>query len=203
MKKLALPGYASLLFEAQGGSEGQPFLVFLHGAGERGVDLERLKNHGPPHLFPRFGLDRFSVLAPQCRDDEEWDTRLLAAFVDAAIEQARPDTERVYLTGISMGGHGAWELAAKTRERYAAVAVICGFGNPGHAARFSSLPTWLFHSAADERIRVERSDALFNALQQHNAPVTYTRYADASHIETLQRAYGSTMLFDWFLQHTR
>jgi len=203
VRKLDLPGYASLLFEAKGGTKGQPLLVFLHGAGERGADVERLKRHGPPHLFPRFGLDRFSVLVPQCREDEEWDTPLLTAFVDAAIESATPNPERIYLTGISMGGRGAWELAARTPERYAAMAVVCGFGNTGHAARFSSLPTWLFHSAADERIRVERSDAFFNALQKHSAPVTYTRYADASHIETWRRAYGSTVLFDWFLQHTR
>lgn len=202
-KKPDLPGYASLLFEAKGGPEGRPLLVFLHGRGERGTDLEKLKVHGPPHLFPQNGLDRFSVLAPQCPGEGKWEARLLAAFVDAALEQIRPDPGRIYLTGISMGGYGSWELAADTPNRYAAVSVICGGGAAGHAARFSSLPVWLFHSATDERVTVEEGDELFKALQQQNAPVTYTRYADASHVDTWQRAYGSTILFDWFLQHTR
>jgi predicted peptidase len=203
MKELGLPGYASLLFEAKGGTEGRPLLVFLHGGDERGSDLEKLKAHGPPHLFPRYGLDRFSVLAPQCPEGKKWEARFLAAFVDAAVDRIRPDPGRIYVTGISMGGYGTWELAARTPERYAAVAVICGGGATEHAASFSSLPLWLFHSASDERVRVERGDELFEALQQQNTPVTYTRYADASHVDTWQRAYGSTILFDWFLQHTR
>ena len=203
MKKLDLPSYTALLFEAQGGSEGQPLLVFLHGGDERGADLEKLRKHGPPHLFPRHGLDRFSVLAPQCPEGKEWQPRLLAIFVDAASEEIGCDLGRIYLTGISMGGFGAWELAAETPERYAALALVCGGGNPRHAARFPSLPVWLFHSAADERVKVEGSDKLFKALQRKNSPVAYTRHADASHVETWQRAYGSTMVFDWFLQHTR
>jgi predicted peptidase len=203
MKKLDLPGYPALLFEARGGTEGRPLLVFLHGGDERGADLDRVKKHGPPRLFPRHGLDRFSVLAPQCPKEGQWDARLLAVFADAAVERLEPDRASIYLTGISMGGYGAWELAARTPETYAAVAVICGGGDTAHAARFSALPVWLFHSAADERAKVERSDELFKALQQRDAPVTYTRYADASHVDTWVRAYGSTMLFDWFLRHAR
>jgi len=202
MKKLGLPGYAALLFEAGGGSEERPLLLFLHGKGERGTDLKKVKKHGPPQLFPRHGLDRFSVLAPQC-PDEKWNAQLLEAFVDAAVEQIKPDLSRVYLTGISMGGFGAWELAATAPKRFAAVAVVCGGGDAKYAAKFFALPVWLFHSARDERVAIKYGDGLFKALQRQNAPVTYTRYPDVSHVTTWQRAYGSRILFDWFLQHTR
>ena len=203
MSRLNLPEYPSLLLEADGGARGRPLLLFLHGSGERGTDLEKVKVHGPPKLFPQHGLGRFSVLAPQCPEDRNWEGTLLSSFVTKAIELVHPDRRRIYLTGISMGGFGAWELAAQTPERFAAVAIVCGGGDARHAQKFRSLPVWLFHSAADESVKVINGDGLFEALRAQDAPATYTRYRDAGHVATWEQAYASPLLFDWLLQHSR
>jgi len=203
MNQLNLPEYPSLLFEADGGAKGRPLLLFLHGSGERGTNLEKVKAHGPPKLFPQYGLGRYSVLAPQCPEGKIWESNLLSAFTKKAIEQVNPDGKRIYLTGISMGGFGAWELAAETPEQFAAVAIVGGCGDAKHAEKFHALPIWLFHSAADESVKVDNGDGLFEALQAQNAPVTYTRYRDASHVATWEQAYSSSLLFDWLLQHSR
>jgi predicted peptidase len=203
MSQLNLPEYPCLLLEADGGAMGRPLLLFLHGRGECGTNLKTVKTHGPPKLFPQYGLGRYSVLAPQCPAGKTWERNLLSAFVQKAIEQVNPDAKRIYLTGISMGGFGAWELAAGTPQRFAAVVIVCGGGDAKHAEKFHALPIWLFHSAADEIVKVGSSDGLFEALRAQNAPVTYTRYRDASHVATWERAYESSLLFDWLLQHSR
>lgn len=203
MNQLNLQEYPSLFFEAKGGAKGRPLLLFLHGIGESGTDLEKVKAYGPPKLFPQYGLDRFSVLAPQCPEGMFWDGGLLSIFVEKAVEQVKADVRRIYVTGFSMGGFGAWDLAAEIPERFAAVAMVSGGGNAMYARKFSSLPVWLFHSAADEAVKVDNTDALFEALRALNAPVTYTRYRDAGHVATCEQAYTSSLLYDWFLQHAR
>jgi predicted peptidase len=196
--------YPYLIFEARGGTAGQPLLLFLHGSGESGTELERVKVHGPPKLFPRFGLDRFSVVAPQCPDETVgWDPARLATFVAEVVEQIRADASRVYVTGLSMGGTGALDLAAEIPDRIAAATILCGEGDPAKATQLRGLPLWLFHSAADGAVTVDHGDRLFDALRALNAPVTYTRYRDADHGQTWERAYGSPLMYDWFLQHVR
>lgn len=194
--------YPYLIFEAKGGTAGQPLLLFLHGSGESGTELELVKRNGPPKLFPRFGLDRFSVVAPQCPDERiGWDPARLAAFLADVVERTRADASRIYVTGLSMGGTGALDLAAEIPERFAAATILCGDGDPAKAHRLGQLPVWVFHSAADGAVPVEYGDRLFDALRAQNATVTYTRYRDADHGATWERAYESTLVYDWFLQH--
>jgi predicted peptidase len=195
--------YRYLLFEAKGGTAGQPLLLFLHGSGESGSELEVVKRNGPPKLFPRFGLDRFSVVAPQCPDDSGWRADRLAAFLAEMIEATRADDRRIYVTGLSMGGTGALDLAAEIPDRIAAATILCGEGDPAKAANLVQLPVWLVHSAADGAVTVDHGDRLFDALRAQDAPVTYTRYRDADHGATWERAYESTITYDWLLQHTR
>jgi predicted peptidase len=195
--------YPYLIFEARGGTAGQPLLLFLHGSGESGTELEKVKTNGPPKLFPRFGLDRFSVVAPQCPDDSGWEPARLATFLAEVIEQTRADASRIYVTGLSMGGTGALDLAAEIPDCFAAATILCGEGDPSKARQLGRLPLWLFHSAADGAVAVEHGDQLFDALRAQNAPVTYTRYRDADHGDTWERAYGSPLMYDWLLQHSR
>jgi predicted peptidase len=195
--------YASLVFEAEGGARGRPLLLFLHGRGERGHDTQKVKAHGPPKLFPQHGLSRFSVVAPQCPDNASWDADRLQVFFDDVVARLQPDPRRVYVSGISMGGFGSWELGAALSERLAAVVIVCGGGNGALAKAYRKLPTWLFHSVRDEAVKIAHGDQLFEALRRNDAPVTYTRYPDANHVETWERAYGSPLVFDWLLQHSR
>jgi len=196
--------YPYLLFEARDGAADRPLLLFLHGSGECGTELARVKTNGPPKLFPRFGLDRFSVVTPQCPDENVgWEPVRLAGFLAEVVEQTRADVRRIYVTGLSMGGTGALDLAAEIPDRLAAAAILCGDGDPAKACRLGRLPLWLFHSAADTAVAVEYGDRLFDALRAENAPVTYTRYRDADHGATWERAYESPLLYDWLLQHAR
>ena len=195
--------YPYLFFEARGGAAEQPLLLFLHGSGECGTELEKVKTNGPPKLFPHFGLDRFSILAPQCPDESGWEPARLATFLAEVVERTRADASRIYVTGLSMGGTGALDLAAEIPDSLAAATILCGEGDPAKAKNLGRLPLWLFHSAADGAVAVEYGDRLFDALRTQNAPVTYTRYRDADHVQTWERAYESPLMYDWLLQYTR
>jgi predicted peptidase len=186
-------------------TDAYPLLFFLHGAGERGDDLNLLAAHGPPKWAssaqrPAF-LEPFIVLAPQCPADQTWSAAPLLELLDDVGARWRIDPRRVYLTGISMGGRGAWSLAQEQPQRFAALCPICGGGDPARAVRLRNLPIWMFHSAADQAVPVVESDRMFAALQQCDATVTYTRYRTLDHVQTWERAYAFAGLYEWLLQH--
>ena len=107
-----------------------PLLLFLHGAGERGDDLELVKKHGPPKLIEQGKPFPFIVVSPQCPKDGSWSTRPLelTALLDDIAAKYKVDRDRVYLSGLSMGGFGTWLLAGYAPERFAAILPICGGG---------------------------------------------------------------------------
>src|SRR3954469_24984435 len=107
-----------------------PLMLFLHGAGERGSDVNKVKVHGPPRIVEKRKDFPFIVVSPQCPADSWWRTFELNALLDEIQSQYKVDPDRVYLTGLSMGGFGTWELATQYPQRFAAIAPICGGGNP-------------------------------------------------------------------------
>ena len=117
-----------------------PLLLFLHGIGERGEDLERIKRHGLPRVIERGDRLPFIVASPQCPPGEWWDVGTLVALLDEVEERYAVDPDRIYVTGLSMGGYGTWRLALAQPERFAAIAPICGGGNPAQAQRIKHLP---------------------------------------------------------------
>jgi predicted peptidase len=146
-------------------TERPPVLIFLHGSGERArkngaKELDRVLKHGPPKLLAAgsdlcFGRDCFLVLAPQAPPGHDWQSPSVVPIVDAMFERARrlgADMTRVYLTGLSMGGHGTWAYAAAAGERIAAVVPIAGAarGFTGCAIARAGVAVWAFHGAADE-----------------------------------------------------
>jgi predicted peptidase len=173
---------------------------FCTGLGECGDNLALLRRHGPLKLFPAHGLDRFIVLAPQSPSDP-WDAAHLEQFTRAAIKKYPVDERRVFLTGISMGGIGAWNLVSRCPKLFAATVMICGRGDVRKASSFAKAkrPIWLFHSAADA-FPVAGSDSIFDELRRLGAEVSYTRYRDLNHVQTWERAYESPLLYDWFLR---
>ncbi|MCP5420278.1 MAG: dienelactone hydrolase family protein [Gammaproteobacteria bacterium] len=187
------------------GSEAYPLLLFLHGMGERGDDPNQLTVHGPPKQVSGAqrpaALEPFVVLAPHCPADQTWSASRLLRLLDEVVTNWRIDRRRIYLTGISMGGYGAWSLAQEQPERFAALCPICGGGDTERAARLQNLPIWMFHSAGDQVVPVAESDRLFAALQQCNATVTYTRYRALDHVQTWEHAYALPGLYEWLLQH--
>ena len=191
-------------YEAQASTE-FPLILFLHGAGERGSDLENVKRLGLPGKLQNWTDCPFIVIAPQCPSDSVWVYHLdaLRALLDSVIADFRVDVDRVYLTGMSLGGTGAWYLAGAFPDYFAALAPICGH-NTGrsHCTLFSHLPVWLFHGAKDIVVPVSESQSMAAALRSLDANVRLTVYPDAGH-DAWTPTYDDPELYAWFLQHRR
>ena len=149
-KDLSL-GYLLFLPEGYGeGGKKWPLMMFLHGAGERGSDLNLVKKHGPPRLIAEGRSFPFIIVAPQCPLERTWEPWLLTVLLDQITAAHAVDEDRVYVTGLSMGGFGTWGLATHAPDRFAAIAPICGGGYPYLGFRLRRLPVWAFHGALDE-----------------------------------------------------
>ena len=127
-----------------------PVMIFLHGSGERGSDLEKVKAHGPPKLIAAGKDFPFVVVSPQAPlNGKGWDVETLNGMLDEVMQKYHVDKTRVYLTGLSMGGGGTWSWATSNPERFAAIAPICGFGSPLSTRRLKNVPAWVFHGEKD------------------------------------------------------
>ena len=188
-----------------------PMILFLHGAGERGDDLELVKKHGPPKIVEKMPDFPFIVVSPQCPSDESWSNEVLNALLDHALASWAVDPQRVYLTGLSMGGYGSWSLAQESPERFAAVVPICGGGTPVQARVYGdspkgkalqALPFWAFHGARDPIVDPSESARMVEALRTIGCEVKYTIYPEAGHDSWVQ-AYDDPELYAWLLSHNR
>jgi predicted peptidase len=179
-----------------------PVILFLHGSGERGNDLNKVKAYGPPKLIADGQDLPFVIVSPQVPERSTWDVDALDALLDDVVRQYAVDEERVYLTGVSMGGAGTWRLAIAHPERFAAIAPICGWGDPSMARRLSSIPTWVFHGAKDDQVPLRASEEMVEALKQAGNEPRFTIYPDAGH-DSWTPAYNNPDLFAWFLSHKR
>lgn len=179
-----------------------PLLVFLHGIGERGTDVARVRRIGLPKYIDAGHALPFVVVAPQCPDDEWWNLPAVEAFIADMVQRYRIDPDRVYLTGLSMGGFGAWALAARHPERYAAVIPICGGGETKWAPRLRDLPIWAFHGALDEVVPAKRSQDMVDAITAAGGSPKLTIYADAKH-DSWTATYANPEIYTWLLSHRR
>src|SRR5210317_514418 len=107
-----------------------PLVVFLHGAGERGTELNKVAIHGPPMKAAAGEKFPFILASPQCPGGEWWTEQPVIELIDYLEEKYRVDANRIYLTGLSMGGYGTWHFATLAPEKFAAIAPICGGGIP-------------------------------------------------------------------------
>jgi len=188
-----------------------PLLLFLHGAGERGTNLSLVSVHGPPKLVKQGRDFPFLVLSPQCPAGETWNEDALLALLDDVTARHRVDTNRVYLSGMSMGGYGSWNLAARQPERFAAVAPICGGGpmvevllaEKRQKAAIQSLGIWAFHGAKDSVVPLEESQRMVDAFKRIGCNDTrLTVYPDADH-DSWTVTYENPQLYEWLLAHRR
>ncbi len=179
-----------------------PLLLFLHGAGERGDDLNRVKVHGPPKLIEQGMEFPFIVVSPQCPKDSWWQSVKLVALLDEIAEKYKVDPDRVYVTGLSMGGFGTWRLAALVPQRLAAIVPICGGGEPLLAKHFAHLPVWVFHGAKDSVVPIRRSEEMVEAIKKCGGHPKFTVYPDAGH-NSWTKAYDNPQLYQWLLQQHR
>jgi predicted peptidase len=181
-----------------------PLILFLHGAGERGDNIELLKEHGIPKVVEERGLP-FVTISPQCPENHWWSDFLpvLDDLITHAIDTLNVDPRRVYLTGLSMGGFGTWHMAVEYPNRFAAIAPICGggywmYGFPQRVESITHLPTWVFHGAKDNVVPVKASRELVRQLKRCKGNVRFTIYPEAQH-DSWTETYNNPALYDWFL----
>lgn len=214
------------LLKPPAGKEGDrfPLVIFLHGAGERGADNRAQLVHGMREFarperraeYPAF------VLAPQCPAGEKWvdvawdavqherpaepatPLRLCRELIDQLLEELPIDEDRIYLTGLSMGGFGTFDALARWPDRFAAAIPICGGGDPRAAevARFRDVPLWVFHGARDNLVRPERSRELVAALKAAGGTPRYTEYPEAGH-DSWTATYADGNVLEWLFAQRR
>lgn len=180
-----------------------PLMIFLHGAGERGDDLAKVKVHGPPKMVENGEDFPFILASPQCPKDSWWTEEPVLELVDYLEATYRVDPARIYLTGLSMGGYGTWHFATKAPERFAAIAPVCGGGAPYKMRWIKDLPVWAFHGAKDTVVPPYDSERLVEALEkQGNKSAKLTVYPEAGH-DSWTATYANPELYRWFLSHSR
>ena len=146
----------------------------------------------------------YIVVSPQCAGDNYWVTQVdaLKKFLDAMLALYPVDASRVYLTGISMGGQGAWYLANAYPNIFAAVAPVCGPANPLLADRIKKLPFWVFHGAKDPTVPIWESQRMVDLLKAANADVQFTVYPEALH-DAWTATYDNPALYEWFMKYSK
>lgn len=202
-----------------------PAILFLHGAGERGDDGLVQTNVGlapairkNPSRYPAI------VVFPQVPLDSQWvgaPADMAVAALQQTMKEFKIDPKRVYLTGLSMGGHGTWYVAYRNPDLFAAVVPICGWVRefaffrgsvpvvPGDSAavmsklvqRLARTPIWIFHGEVDQVVNVNGSREPFNALKAASADVRYTEFLGTDH-NSWDATYASEEFTRWlFAQH--
>jgi len=195
---LALPdGYGD---RARRG-ERWPLLLFLHGLGECGGDLRAVVRHGPPKLLEAGRRLPCIVVSPQC-EQPGWSPLALNALVDELGRTLRVDESRVWLTGLSMGGFGAWAAASDRPDRYAALVPMCGGGDWIAARRLKDVPVWAFHGRRDPLVPLAKSEEMVLALKSAGGRARLTIYDDLGH-DCWTRAYEDPELWNWLFAQRR
>ncbi|MBI9015835.1 MAG: prolyl oligopeptidase family serine peptidase [Phycisphaerae bacterium] len=199
-----LSGYLLYIPENYHADKPMPLIVFLHGAGERGDNLEKLKVHGLPKIVKDKKDFPFVVVSPQT-PERTWTVNFiddLNAIVDEVIDNYDIDTDRIYLTGLSMGGFGTWAWAAQNPERFAAIAPICGGSTSAEIAKNITVPIWAFHGQKDSVVPVKKTIELVAVAKKHNSDVKMTIYPELNH-DSWTVTYDNPELYEWFLKFKR
>ncbi|MDP4282601.1 MAG: prolyl oligopeptidase family serine peptidase, partial [Bacteroidota bacterium] len=179
-----------------------PLIIFLHGSGERGNNLELVKKHGPPKIVEKQPDFPFIVVSPQIAEYSGWSSIELNALLDDVIAHLSVDIDRIYLTGLSMGGFGTWSFAIDYPDRFAAIAPISGGGDSDRVCQLKNMPVWVFHGAKDNVVPIERDKEMVDALKECGGNVKFTIYPDAGH-DAWTETYDNPELYKWFLSNKK
>lgn len=192
-----------------------PVILFLHGAGERGSNGLPQSQVGIGTAI-RMNPERFPaiVVMPQCPVGKTWGQPvgnlgvadpgtgdLALAALDATVKLYNGDTERLYLTGLSMGGFGTWGIAARYPSKFAALMPVCGGGKPEEMAPvLKNLPVWVFHGDQDMAVPVARGREMVEAIKAAGGTkIKYTEYPGVGH-NSWDKAYGDREAIAWLLE---
>jgi predicted peptidase len=183
-----------------------PLIVFLHGMAQRGKSLQHITSIGLPDKIKSIPDFPFFIITPQCPARTYWDRAKPAlkvkTIIDTVINYYSIDKHRIYLTGFSMGGFGTWYIASEFPDTFAAIAPICGGGNPEMVKNIAHIPTWVFHGKKDRVVSVNKSYEMVAKLKTMNkAVVKFTIYPEEAH-DCWDTVYSDTNLYDWFLKYS-
>lgn len=181
-----------------------PLVLFLHGAGERGSDLDLVTTQGLPKLAAEGREFPFVLASPQCPAASQWvpEVTTLAGLLDEVTAGFRIDPTRVYATGFSMGGFGTWSLAVRYPDRFAAIAPICGGLWSQGVDPLRTLPIWTFHGEDDDTVPISFTEDIVTALHALDANVRFTRYPSTAH-DAWTRTYAEPSFYTWLLTQRR
>lgn len=181
-----------------------PLIVFLHGAGERGDDLEQITKHGIPRHYDRLQNLPVITLSPQCERNKVWVTQIyeLKALIDSVAEKFCVDKSRIALTGMSMGGFGAWELAMDFPEYFSCLVPLCGGGSAWRAETLKNIPVRAYHGEKDEVVNCFYSQDMVKAVNVAGGDAVLTLYPDLKH-DCWTRTYADADVIDWMMKQKR
>jgi predicted peptidase len=201
-----------------------PVVLYLHGAGERGKDNVAQLRYLPEWLASADNRAKYPcfLIAPQCRPDKKWSNvswadkaaadlpaepsdqmNVAVGILDEVLKSYPCDVDRVYLTGLSMGGYGSWDLAERTPGRFAAVAPVCGGGDAKRADRLVGVPVWAWHGTDDPAVPVERSRLMIEAIRSAGGTPKYTELPGVKHSSWVQAYHGPDNLLPWMFEQVR
>ena len=202
-----------------------PLILFLHGSGECGTDNQRQIKVGVPTLvstlMKRAKPEPFIMVVPQCQNGNWWIKRLamnenyaaerepmpslevVLELIRHLVEERQADPDRLYITGLSLGGFGTWDAIQREPDLFAAAVPICGGGDVRRARDIRKLPIWVFHGDADTNVKVECSRRMVAALKNNgNRKMRYTEYEGVAH-NSWDRAYSDMEMIEWLFKQTR
>lgn len=178
-----------------------PLLVFLHGAGERGIDNKKQLKHCIKDIvaYSQGKKEPVIVVAPQCPENMKWvnvdwsagsnampespsvSMRLTKEVVESLVKKYKVDKKRIYISGLSMGGYGTWDAIQRWPDYFAAAMPLCGGGDDKLAGRIKDMPVWAFHGDKDTAVKVERTRAMIDAIKKSGGNPKYTEYPGVGH----------------------
>ena len=178
-----------------------PLIIYLHGKSACGNDLSKVSRYGLPFFTERgMQLDAIAI-SPQCPSGNNWTSEdWLTPFLKEVFKKYRIDTTRIYLTGMSLGGFGTWDLAIKYPHRFAAIAPLCGGGKPQFACAIKDVPIWVFHGDQDEQVPIRRSEEMVDALRKCGGNPKFTVLKGFPH--DIHKTYSDENLYKWMLQYS-
>lgn len=182
-----------------------PVILFLHGKGERGDDGRKQAKIGIGRALRRWP-ERFPaiVVMPQCSKTTDWqgaEEDIDTAFA-ATIEEFDTDPSRYYLTGLSMGGFGAFWYGSKHHGVFAALLPICGGGDPNWASNLAKIPIQAFHGAEDKTVPPEQSRTMVDAIRKAGGQIKLTEYPGVGH-HSWDRTYGDPQVIQWLFEQRK
>ena len=199
-------GYTKYLPKDFDENKKYPLVFFLHGAGERGDDLDKAMYNGYMKHVREEGREYpFIFVAPQCPANKYWGcyTESLLAFLDHICETLPVDRDRIYLTGLSMGGTGAWMLAMADPDRFAALIPVCGTGIYWHAGVLVNLPVYIYHGDLDDVVPLSESISMLSAIHKRGGQKAQIKILYGVKHNAWNAAYSDEELLEWMLAQKR